>query len=1527
MSRKILGLDLGTNSIGWALVEQEFEIQNDKTRDLKQGSIIDIGSRIIPMSQDVLSNFDKGVSISQTAERTQFRGARRLRERHLLRRERLHRVLNIIGFLPTHYKMQIDFEKRLGQFMPNSEPKLAYDSQNKFIFKKSFEEMLTEFDHHSPSLLINKKGSDALIPYDWTIYYLRKKALTQKIEKEELAWLLLNFNQKRGYFQLRGEDEEEVNSKSIEFHSLKVDEVTADEKQKGKDEIWYNIILENGWVYRRSSKVPLFEWKDQIKDFIVTTKINPDGSIKLNKEGKENRSISAPTGDEWILLKKKTEKDISNSQKTVGQYIYDTLLQNPKQKINGKLIRVIERQFYKEELKKILQKQEEYHFELSDKNLYQLSLEELYENNESHRRNITNRTFSYLFIDDIIYFQRPLKSKKSLISDCAFENKIFRLNGQTKIEPFKCIAKSHPLFQEFRIWKWMQDLRIFNREKDSEETHVFLSSEDDKVKFFEFLNNRKEIDQKTLLKYFKVKDTEYRWNYVEDKTYPCNETRSQILIRLAKCENISINFLSKEKEEALWHILYSVNDKMELSKALESFAMKNKLGLDFVDQFKKIPPFKSEYGSYSAKAIKKLLSLMRVGKFWNEKLIDPQTKERIEKIINGEYDKNIGERVREKSMNLNEVQQFKGIPEWLAKYIVYDRHSETGDLTIWRNSKDLENFLNPKMEGSFKQHSLRNPIVEQIITETLRVVKDIWEKYGHGAENYFDEIHIELGREMKNPADKRKKITTINSENENTNSRIKFLLAEMINDKLVENVRPNSPSQQEILKIYEEGVLNSFLDVPDDILKISKVAQPSRNELIRYKLWLEQKYRSPYSGEIIPLNKLFTSLYQIEHIIPQSRYFDDSFSNKVICEFEINQDKGNQTALEYIQNKKGSKIELSNRKFVTLFNEEQYEDFVKTNYSKNYTKLKKLQMLDVPEKMIERQMNDTRYISKEVKNLLSKIVRSEKNDEGTTSKYVLSTNGQATSILKNDWGLNDIWNEIITPRFERLNALNGNDDKFGAINEKTNKFLPTVPLDKQKGFNKKRIDHRHHALDALVIACITRNHINYLNNQNALEKGKTKEQKQKSREDLKYMLCDKKYNEGSEHNYKWVFKKPWDNFTKDAKDFLETTIISFKKNLRVINKTVNKYQKWGVRNGKLTKVFATQTLGDSWAIRKPLHVPMPYSKKGYKFDILTLHENIGKRALIIDFTIKEKINEIFAQCGNKVTATQNFLKTNPIKDNEDKQIIFAAFKIETEKFRKRQSICELANRGQGGIKTIEDALKYIYKIADLKIQKDLINHLGENDNDLEKAFSLEGLDNFNKKRKIPINKLPISESGDKRFPLGNSIGTNHKWMEAEKGTNLFFAIYQSNQKRAYVSVPLNEVIEIQKQNSKLNNKLISVPLKYIDEKSKNEYPLLFQLSPNDLVFVPTQDEIKNQDLVNFEKLTKEQVNRIYKTVSFSGISCFFVRNDIAYSIVNKLEFSSLNKMEKSVDKYGVMIKEYCWKLEIDRLGNIIKIIR
>ena len=1456
--KRILGLDLGSNSIGWGLIEQDFQ--------QKEGKIIASGSRIIPMDQGILGDFEKGNTVSQTAERTFYRSTRKLRQRHLLRRERLHRVLHILGFLPPHYDKQIDFSKRYGKFVDNTEPKLAYE-EGGFLFMDSFQEMLSDFKSHQPTLFYSKKnGEESKIPYDWTIYYLRKKALSQKISKEELAWIILNFNQKRGYYQLRGEEEVENPNKEVTYYSLMVTDVTAEAPNK-KGEIWYSIQLENGWVYRRTSKIPLDDWKGKVRDFIVTTELEEDGSIKRDKEGKEKRSFRAPSEDDWNLLKKKTEQDINTSKKTVGTYIYDHLLQNPNEKIKGKLVRTIERKYYKEELKAILEKQIALQPELFTDQLFADCIRELYSKNEAQQRNLVARDLVHLFVEDIIFYQRPLRSQKSTIANCSLESRSYidKDKHTRKEAPLKVCSKSNPYYQEFRVLQWLQNLKIYEIDSDQEVTHQFIKTLKDKQQLFEFLMAQKEIDCEELLKYFlnqtypnakekalkselkKWKDT-YRWNYVYDigekssKKYPMNETRYDLKRYLEKVANLPDDFLSSEVEYLLWHLIYSVTDKVAYEKGLKKFAQKHHLDEDsFVESFKKFKPYPSEYGSFSEKAIRKLLPLMRFGSYWDFNHIDKNTQKRIDDLITGVENEEIRTILREKAekYQLEKETDFQDLPLWLAQYIVYNRHAEASSLEKWTSANDLETYLN-----EFKQHSLRNPIVEQVVTETLRVVRDIWQQYGQGQADFFDEIHIELGRELKKTAKEREKLSKQNQKNEDTNLRITALLAELGEDSTIENVRPYSLMQQELLKLYEEGVFSSSMEIEDDIEKIHKKATPSKAELQRYKLWLEQKYKSPYTGQIISLKRLFTEDYEIEHIIPQSRYYDDSLSNKVICESVVNKApyKDRQLGLEFIKNQGGRIVkELSKEnKTIKIFTEEQYRTFIKEHYSNNPAKTKKLLLEDIPEKMVARQMNDTRYISKYISEILSKIVRGDERDEGVNSKNVILCTGNITSPLKQDWGVNDVWNDLILPRFERMNGLT-QSTLFTTYNERYQKYLPTVPMEYSKGFQKKRIDHRHHAMDAIIIACTTQEHINYINNQHALEKEKEKKEKQEERDKVRERLCIKKYNNRSEGNYSWIFKKPWGTFTQDVRAALEGIVVSFKQNLRVINKATNYYERWVEENDKFIKKMVKQE-GTNWAIRKPLHKETVSGK-------ITLE--------------REKVSG-----GKILTATR--------------KVIDSTF---TE--------------------------KVIEGITDTGIQKILLNYLKFKKSP-EIAFSPEGIEELNKnialyndgKPHKPIYKVRIFEQGSK-FPLGEAGNKSQKYVEAAKGTNLYFGVYQGKDKRSFATIPLNEVIERQKQG------LPSVP-----EYNEKGDPLLFSLSPNDLVYVPIEGEIIED--IDFQHLSKEQKERIYKIVSFTKGRIYGIPNKVAVSIVNKMEYTQLNKIE------FIKEKEVCIKLKVDRLGNICK---
>ena len=405
--KRILGLDLGPNSIGWALAIRRNDSDGSEVIEHIEAG----GSRIIPMDAAIQGDFENGNSVSQTAERTGYRGIRRLRERCLLRRERLNRVLDVMGVLPDHYTAELT---RYGKFKEPDGCKLAWrkkgDGKYEFLFKDSYAGMLDDFRQYQGQWL----DDGGLVPYDWTIYYLRKKALTHAITKQELAWILLNFNQKRGYYQLRGEDTDGDKSKQEEFYALKVVDVVDTGERKGKD-TWYDIILENGMVYHRPAPTPP-DWIGKVKEFIVTTQLDNEGKPKTDKDGTVKRSFRMPKEDDWGLVKKRTEADIDRSGKTVGEYIYEALLVDPKQKIKGKLVRTVERKYYREELRRILDAQINFIPELRDDSLYEACLNELYGTNDAYRHSIEGRGFTYLFVDNIIWSEVEKNLLKSFIT-------------------------------------------------------------------------------------------------------------------------------------------------------------------------------------------------------------------------------------------------------------------------------------------------------------------------------------------------------------------------------------------------------------------------------------------------------------------------------------------------------------------------------------------------------------------------------------------------------------------------------------------------------------------------------------------------------------------------------------------------------------------------------------------------------------------------------------------------------------------------------------------------------------------------------------------------------------------------------------------------------------------------------------------------------------------------------------------------------------------------------------------------------
>jgi len=675
---------------------------------------------------------------------------------------------------------------------------------------------------------------------------------------------------------------------------------------------------------------------------------------------------------------------------------------------------------------------------------------------------------------------------------------------------------------------------------------------------------------------------------------------------------------------------------------------------------------------------------------------------------------------------------------------------------------------------------------------------------------------------------------------------------------------------------------------------------------------------------------LFTPAYQIEHIIPQARFFDDSFTNKVICEAEVNAKKGDLLGYEFVKEKGGEIVELSGGRNVRIFSVEEYEDFVKEHYKSNKQKMQRLLAEDIPTEFSHRQLNDSRYISKYIRNLLSNIVR-EDDEQESVSKNVISCNGAITDRLKKDWGVNDVWNHIILPRFVRLEEIRAdNGEKFTAFNQEGHR-IPSMPLIHQKGFNKKRIDHRHHAMDAIVIACTTRDHVNLLNNECSNPQNNVNRH-QLSRKLRRYEnVSYKQDGKLKEREVPKEFLKPWEGFTRDVEFALKNVIVSFRQNLRVLNKTVNYFQHW--KDNSSEKEWKEQKSADHWSIRKPLHQETVLGEVFlWRTRFVSLREALTKPKRIVEKDLRSKILELQRK-GYDIERIKKYFE-----DNKDVWQDVNLSKIEVRYYSR-----EIVDPRTGlpknryfatrfgndlislfsGVSNFENAKKIIKSITDTGIQKILFRHLENKGNDPVLAFSPEGIDEMNRTIKTlnngkdhkPIYKVRIYECSTMKFPLGSVGNKSKKFVEAAKGTNLYFAVYEKevendrgecHKERAFKTIPLNDVIRNLKQGLS------------IAPNDENGNPPAFILSPNDLVYLPTKEELETGSIS--QPLDR---NRIYKMVSCTGNVAHFIPAFIAIPILQTIELGSKNKAQKAWT--GEMIKESCIPIKVDRLGILISI--
>ena len=263
---------------------------------------------------------------------------------------------------------------------------------------------------------------------------------------------------------------------------------------------------------------------------------------------------------------------------------------------------------------------------------------------------------------------------------------------------------------------------------------------------------------------------------------------------------------------------------------------------------------------------------------------------------------------------------------------------------------------------------IRNPVVLRTLTQARKVINGVVRLYGSPAR-----IHIETGREVgKSYKDRR---------------------------ELEKRQEENRKQRENAIKEFKEYFPHF-------------AGEPKTKDILKMRLYKQQNAKCLYSGKPIELHRLLEKGYvEVDHALPFSRTWDNSFSNKVLVLANENQNKGNSTPFEWLDGKHNSERW---RAFKALVETSAFP----------YAKKQRILSQKLDEKgFIERNLNDTRYVAR----FLCNFIADNMHLTGEGKRKVFASNGQITALLRSRWGL-----------------------------------------------AKSREDNdRHHALDAVVVACST----------------------------------------------------------------------------------------------------------------------------------------------------------------------------------------------------------------------------------------------------------------------------------------------------------------------------------------------------------------------------------------------------------------------------------------------------------------------
>ena len=498
-------------------------------------------------------------------------------------------------------------------------------------------------------------------------------------------------------------------------------------------------------------------------------------------------------------------------------------------------------------------------------------------------------------------------------------------------------------------------------------------TDQDRSRVFSLLMKKDKPKIREIRRAISKNDNSYQFNYEDDEKCPGSYTFSNLSSN--KFFGKAWKQFTDEEKENIWRVRFDFEDKDKLKAyALENWNF-NQQKADNIAKFN----LKQGYAALSRKAINNILPFLEMGWQYDRAVALGGVKNAFGK----EWFHLTTDQQKLMYDNIDDVINKKGAGEFiddLKDFLRSEFNLNNKQLArLYHHSTNIKaSELLPKLsvgkEADREINSIRNPVVITALFELRKLVNTMLEEYPKP-----DKIVVELGRHLKASKKRRSEIRRKQREEEELNSRIRNRLEE-----------------------HEQAV--------------------TKENILKLKLWEECQHTCPYTGRSISFTQLFsqTGEIQIEHIQPYSRTLDNSFLNKTLCYADENRRKGDRTPFEFYQ-ENGDWAEVRTRAR-TLFRRS-------SDYPDAYRKFERFISEELNDDFISRQLNDTRYISKEAAKYLSKICRK-----------VRVVPGAATAKLRHYWGLNSILDTSV----------------------------------------KNRADHRHHAIDAITLGFISQRYVEEL---------------------------------------------------------------------------------------------------------------------------------------------------------------------------------------------------------------------------------------------------------------------------------------------------------------------------------------------------------------------------------------------------------------------------------------------------------------